>query len=304
MPEGKEYYALDMQIMGFDLSPEDAATLLDRRVDEYLSAMYESSNANIFGVTPEIPGLASPYPAKPALEYLSEAMLDNFPEIPEFEFSVEETPEELPNDLALAYYKVPAVDDSDDNRIYYYPQNVTDELSYLTTLAHEGFPGHMYQTNYFAQSNPLPIRKLLYSTAYMEGYAMYAEILSLKYFGLSDVDANANGAYTAFAYALQARIDIAVNYQGWSEAELSEYLSKHGLSVFSASELYDMAKIQPQVYLNYGLGLVMFKDLRAEAEATAGKKFDEYAYHDLILRNGPMPFAMLKWRVEQWAATI
>jgi uncharacterized protein (DUF885 family) len=227
-------------------------------------------------------------------------MLANFPAVREFSFSVEQTPEELPNDLALAYYKMPAVDDPDDNRIYYYPENVIDDLGYLTTLAHEGFPGHMYQTNYFAMSDPQPIRRLLTCNAYMEGYAMYAEMLALSYFGLNAEQAAGQGAYDAFLYALHARADIAVNYQGWSQKQLEAYLETFGFGTATA-ELFNGAQTQPLVYLPYGLGLIGFLDLRASTEDSLGANFVEKDYHDVILNAGPMPFEMLEDRVERWA---
>ncbi|MDR2108474.1 MAG: DUF885 domain-containing protein [Coriobacteriales bacterium] len=296
---GREYYALDLHIMGFSQTPEQAAELLDERLGDFLDALLDSGVLPDEGGKPNIPGLSTPFPAKPTLEYLRQAMLADFPEIADFNFSVEETPEELPNDLALAYYKIPAVDDPDDNQIYYYPQNVSDDLSYLTTLAHEGFPGHMYQTNYFAQCDPQPVRKLLRFDAYMEGYAMYAETLALSYFGLNEQQAASQAAYDALMYALHARIDIGVNYQGWSQQQLAAYLEDFGMSS-AAGELYLGAQKQPQVYLPYGLGLVSFLDLRAETEQRLGSSFVEKDYHDAILKDGALPLDMLARQVERW----
>jgi uncharacterized protein (DUF885 family) len=133
----------------------------------------------------------------------------------------------------------------------------------------------------------------------MEGYAMYAETLALNYFGLSEQQVAGQAAYDAFMYALHARVDIAVNYQGWSLGQLSDYLEAFGFAD-SARNLYSGAQEQPLVYLPYGLGLVGFLDLREQTEERLGSAFVEKDYHDAILRNGPLSFDMLAEKVEIW----
>ena len=68
--------------------------------------------------------------------------------------------QEMQNFLSPAFYLIPALDNTEENIIYINNGHISDDLSLYTTLAHEGYPGHLYQTTYFASKNPSPIRHL------------------------------------------------------------------------------------------------------------------------------------------------
>lgn len=73
---------------------------------------------------------------------------------------------------------VPAIDNTKENVIYINQGHIPDDLDFYTTLAHEGYPGHLYQTTYFASTNPAPLRSLLNFGGYTEGWATYSEMMS------------------------------------------------------------------------------------------------------------------------------
>ena len=76
---------------------------------------------------------------------------------------------------------IPPIDNSGENVIYINPGHISDDLTLFTTLAHEGYPGHLYQTVYYSATKHPPIRDLLSFGGYTEGWATYCEMLSYYY---------------------------------------------------------------------------------------------------------------------------
>ena len=87
--------------------------------------------------------------------------------------------------LSPAFYMIPPIDNSGENVIYINPGHISDDLTLFTTLAHEGYPGHLYQTVYYSATKHPPIRDLLSFGGYTEGWATYCEMLSYYYSPLS-----------------------------------------------------------------------------------------------------------------------
>ncbi|MDR0500900.1 MAG: DUF885 domain-containing protein [Coriobacteriales bacterium] len=296
---GTDYYRSSMKSMGFAQSPEESAILLDKYLDIFVTVMMDNPSSFLDIPDLDISTLKQPISAKDGLEYLKTAMQENFPDIGSINYTVDVAPDGLTNATTLAYYRIPPVDDADDNRVFYYPQNLDSDFDLMTTLAHEGFPGHMYQTNYFSQKNPAPLRKLLGSVAYMEGYANYAENIAASYLGLSSNDRTVQMAYTDFLYALHARADIGVHYQGWDVRDLEQYLAPYGYED-AASYVYDTVLDLPMLYLPYGLGTLTFLDMREVAETELGLFFDEKEFHSVLLDAGPVSLTILNERVDAW----
>jgi uncharacterized protein (DUF885 family) len=101
-----------------------------------------------------------------------------------------------------------------------------------------------------------------------------------------------NQAYMAWGYELQARIDIGVNYEGWTVDELEAYLDEWMMGS-AAQEIYDTVTAEPCVYIPYGLGLSQFLNLRENAIGWNASREDTLDFHRLILEAGPVSFALL-----------
>jgi uncharacterized protein (DUF885 family) len=233
------------------------------------------------------------------LEQLEQDMTQDFPRIEPVQYEVKDVPDALDNDFALAFYMMPPVDDPEDNVIYVYPNNVSDSDELYSTLAHEGFPGHMYQTNYFSATNPAYIRQYLSSVGSMEGWAMYAESLALEYQDKTSREITEDKAYVQLNYVLSARLDVGINYEGWTLEDAEEYMALLMLGA-SAAEIYEVISTQPGVYTQYGLGISEYTNLRSETEAALGSNFDERDYHSRLLEAGPVPLKLLKQYVQAW----
>lgn len=83
-----------------------------------------------------------------------------------------------------AFYMIPPVDVTDSNVIYLNNSQITDNLTLFTTLAHEGYPGHLYQQSAFSATKPDPLRQTMNFLGYVEGWATYAENMSYEWTGL------------------------------------------------------------------------------------------------------------------------
>ncbi|MDR3136099.1 MAG: DUF885 domain-containing protein [Coriobacteriales bacterium] len=298
-PQGKDYYNLTMRIMGFNEGASVAAVRLETALEEYFDSMSNGDDGLIEGSS-TIPGLADLTQTPEAvLAFLAERAQPDFPAASSIEYQIKQVPEQMPNDFTMAYYILPPVDEPDHNVIYYIPKNISDDLEFYTTIAHEGIPGHMYQTNSYAPTATHDIQKALNSLAYMEGWAMYAQLIALDYLPASTAATQSYAAYTKFIYGLQARIDIGINFQDWDLDALRDYLSEWGLEN-SAEYLYTVPLKQPLAYLPYGLGLIEFFDLRLRAEQTLGATFILSEFHQQLIASGPVPFSVLESHFETW----
>ncbi|MDR2751460.1 MAG: DUF885 domain-containing protein, partial [Clostridiales bacterium] len=173
----------------------------------------------------------------------------------------------------------------------------------FTTLAHEGYPGHLYQNVYFRQTNPDPVRSVMSFTGYSEGWAVYCELLSYKYCAANTMAAESLRNYAIRNYALYGMTDIGVNYYGWTLDELSSFLASHGVASRSAaSGMYNLVLEDPGNYLNYTIGFLEMNALREKAEKALGNRFIAKEFHKLVLTTGPTWFDLLEAEVNSWIA--
>ena len=128
---------------------------------------------------------------------------------------------------------------------------------------------------------------------------MYSQEFAIRYLDVSPNIAESYNAYDRFAYGLQARVDLGINYQGWSVDETARYLSNWGFEG-AAQAIFDTSLKQPVAYLPYGLGLVKFRDLRLQAENELGRNFNPITYHQMLTGLGPVPFDMLEAEMQAW----
>jgi len=171
-------------------------------------------------------------------------------------------------------------------------------------LAHEGFPGHCFQTTYYYDTNPHPIRTIVENQGYIEGYAMYVEMYSFEWMLEDDPNlARFLALDTELNYLLQALVDIGVNYEGWGKEGIRSFLKEYGFvdSDEMVNSLYEYVVSDPGLLLPYGIGLLEMNELRKDTEEKLGKRFDEVEYHRTILEAGPMYFDLLKEKINETA---
>ena len=237
------------------------------------------------------------------LEDLAAQCQQDFPPIGEYECHIKDVPKALEGILSPAFYLTVPIDRPEDNSIYI-NNGSTDAFQQLyTTMAHEGYPGHMYQTLYFNSHNTCNLRKLLSFTSYTEGWATYVEYYSYGLNNGLDADLAQVLRYnSSFTLALYAAMDIYIHYDGWSMEQIGDYLETIlGISDPEVtSEVYYQIVDNPVNYLEYYVGYMEIMDMREQAEETLGNDFSALEFNRFLLDIGPAPFRVIKPYFNEW----
>lgn len=215
----------------------------------------------------------------------------------------------MENYCSPAYYLTPPIDDMRNNIIYINGKNSPDSLTLYTTLAHEGYPGHLYQTvysqMYMNQNDDSCIRYLLHYGGYVEGWALYVENLSY-YYAQAQVKTNPYAAayYEAcrlnrnLQLCLYSLLDISIHYEGASLEQVQRILQTIGITnQTTVTGIYQYIVEEPVNYLKYYLGFLEFQLLKEEAAALWGDSFTLYRFHQFVLETGPSDFIGLHTRL-------
>lgn len=240
------------------------------------------------------------------LEILISALEEDFPEAVNDKYTLNYVSKSLESTMSPAFYLVPPIDNPKRNVIYINQSEEYASMDLFPTIAHEGFPGHMYQTNYFYSLNPHYFRSLLSFNGYSEGWAQYIETCySYQYAGMSSSLAKASEYNTSFGFALYCMVDIGVNYYGWDYEETAEFLSQYiGENEEAVSEIYYTMIDEPTVYLRYYVGYLEILSLREEAEEVLSSDFDIREFHRFLLEIGPCQYDVIEDRMENWMKKV
>lgn len=210
-----------------------------------------------------------------------------------------------------AYYLTPPIDDMTGNIIYINGRNDSDHLGLYTTLAHEGYPGHLYQTVYsqlvFNKNEDSLIRSLLHYGGFVEGWAYYVEDLSYSYAKELASDDLSSAYYEAcrlnrnIHLCMYSLLDIAIHYDGASLSQVQEMLKSIGVTnENSVTAVYQYVVEEPVNYLKYYLGFLEMKMLKEDATASWGENFSLYRFHQFLLETGPSDFAGLHEELKKY----
>ena len=238
------------------------------------------------------------------LAFLREETAQSFPQPICPDYTICYVPDALESVLSPAFYLTPPLDQAGTNTIYINQGSASSSPEQLfSTLAHEGYPGHLYQTNYFLASDPGPFRHLLSFGAYTEGWATYVEMESYQMDpGLNPQLGRLLALNSSITLGLHAYLDIMVNDQGWNVSDIHQYLSQYYADPDQsyAAALYDAMVDNPANYLEYYVGYLEITDMRQKAENALGKKFQLMDFHRFLLDVGPAPFTVIREALEQW----
>ena len=234
------------------------------------------------------------------LDDLRSKITDTFPEIPDVDFQVKYVPESMQDYLSPAFYMIPAIDNLTENVIYINNGQTASGLNLYTTLAHEGYPGHLYQTVYFSASEPDPIRSILDFGGYVEGWATYAEMMSYYLAPLPKTEASLLQKNSSVILGLYALADMGIHYDGWSVTDTVRFFSDYGINDPNAIQsVYKLIIGSPANYLKYYIGYLKFYELKKEMADTLGNQFSQKEFHRAVLDVGPAPFEIVYDEVEK-----
>ncbi len=318
LPEGKAYYEqLLISETGSYRPTEELKTMLTEQFTREYDEIRKLAAAH-----PEAADLLRredaydfPYrdPAQMLLD-LKTRMQNDFPRIPEGEvqITVKAVSPSLEDYCAPAFYLTSPLDDTAANSIYINRSKTPEGLELYTTLAHEGYPGHLYQTVYHNQTalaaGERPARQLLWYGGYQEGWALYVEFLSYDYAAqLLAEDGQSGGAVLALLecrnrslqLCLYSLADIMIHDEGASYSRIAKLLEGFGVSdPEAARSLYNYIVQNPCNYPKYYLGYLEILSLREYARELWGEKYTDYRFHTFYLECGPSDFLSLRERLE------
>lgn len=231
----------------------------------------------------------------------------DFPALPEADYTVHQVPKALEASLSPAFYLTAPIDCWQHNVIYINggSEQTSSEALY-TTLAHEGYPGHLYQTVYANQNVRDPLLRLLACGGYTEGWGTYAEIYSYQFDnGLSPELSRLLAHNQAATLGLYALLDININYEGWSQERTAKFLEElYGITDGQVvEEIYYAVADNPANYLQYYTGYMEMVKMRETAIETLGERYDPIQFHKFILDMDGASFRVMEPYFKTWLLT-
>lgn len=287
-PEGRKYYEWYIQqSVGVTDTIQELEQLTRRQISEDITGMEEAVNE-----AKQAAAILEDGKAERILEKLKKGIGTAFPEIPKTSLQIKYVPEEMQEHLSPAFYMIPAIDYTEENVIYVNQIQMRDDLALFTTLAHEGYPGHLYQTIFFESTNPDPIRSILNFGGYVEGWATYAEMCSYYLMPLSKTQAAILQKNSSVILALYALADMGIHYEGWSRMDTVEFYARYGIKdAETVDKIYNLILGSPGNYLKYYIGYIKFLELKKEWIKSGNQSQKEF--HKAVLSVGPAPFEIV-----------
>lgn len=295
LPNGKEYYALTVQAStGSARTVPELQKLIRQQIEDDLAAMKA-----VVGLTSDQAKETAVMDSSDPKEILNSLNMDiqkTFPELPQTSVEVKYVPEAMEAHLSPAFYMIPALDDTKENVIYVNKAHMNNKLTLYTTLAHEGYPGHLYQTVYYASTNPDPLRSIFNFGGYVEGWATYAEMGSYYLAdSLTREQAILLQKNSSILLALYALADMGIHYDGWNRMDTVKFFKQYGVgSAEIVNQIYDLIIGSPGNYLKYYIGYVEFLELKKKWVEQKGAEFSQKEFHKAVLDVGPAPFEIVE----------
>ena len=299
---GEEYYEyLVADATGSTESIHSIQYNLEDHAEEAMDELYELMSSNPDALD-AVYDMETPFHSiDEILTFLENNYTKEFPALSEFEYSATPLAAEQSQEGIMAYFLIPAIDNSRPYTIRYNEKDYGNDASSLelySTLAHEGLPGHMYQAHYNSSLFAHPIQHLLSNLGFTEGYATYIEMESLNFLDLDEDEKEAYILNTEITNDYVALMDLSIHYEGMSLDEFTdEYEDMFGPDL---EELYNQLADCPSTFLSYYYGYVQIDNLKEEAMEELGSHFDPREFHETLLMSGSAHFDIIGKNIEYY----
>ena len=226
---------------------------------------------------------------------------------PKADMDVQRVPEFSEKTAPGAYYNAPAMDGSRPGVFYANLYNIkaTPKFSMKTLAVHEGIPGHHFQIAIQQELQGLPtFRKILPFTVYAEGWALYTEQLMAER-GLYQDDpfGDLGRLQDELFRAIRLVVDTGIHHHRWTREQAIDYMAGNsGMAASDVEAEIERYIVMPGQACAYKIGMLKIIELRSKAQAELGDKFKLTDFHDVVLKNGSMPIAILQRVIEQYIA--
>jgi uncharacterized protein (DUF885 family) len=196
-----------------------------------------------------------------------------------------------------AYYQQPSIDGTRPGRFYanLYDIKATPKFGMRTLAVHEGIPGHHFQVVIAMELEGMPLlRRFSLFTAYVEGWALYAERVAWEQ-GLMPTPADNIGRLTAELFrAVRLVVDTGIHHRRWTREEAIEYMQVNtGMAESDVVSEIERYIVLPGQATAYKVGMMKILELRQKAMDSLGDQFDIREFHDVVLKNGAVPLDIL-----------
>lgn len=244
------------------------------------------------------------------LVYLKEFATTLVPDLktcPEIHISyMDETVAEF--STAVAYYMNSLLDSYDHEYITLNPLSLSNKNNTLSTLAYEGYPGHLYSYVFSKESNIHNVNKIMKNLTFGEGWATYVQLKLFKHIENSSVSQVKKIAcdYLYYdqllSYLSYSRVDAGINYEGWSINEVLTYFNEVGFSFdyAGAKNLYNTLIEMPAEYPAYGYGMAAYVDIHNQAIQELGEFYNEIDFNRAIQSKGWVTMEKLYEMVDEY----
>lgn len=317
LPHGREYYRyLLKHTTGSSRTPEEIRQLLSLNLNQNIEKLRQlvSQYRDQTGNYPDYREISKKFPLRDPAEILTDLQKQMAPDFPAISMLTQTSiPCRVQNvDKALepytspAYYLTAPIDDVTHNVISINRSSTTGGTDLYTTLAHEGYPGHLYQTVYSTlfqnKKEYSPARQVLFYGGFVEGWAYYVEMLSYGYAAKLLEDSVPSADILCEIMALERSIqlnlycllDISIHYDDMPRAQIDKILAAFGITGDSADAVYDYIRTEPATYLKYYLGYLEILSLKKEAMSQWNGSFTPLRFHRFLLENGPASFDIMR----------
>ena len=236
------------------------------------------------------------------LEDLKQQMAQDFPLLSDCAYEINYVPSHLETVLSPAFYLTAPLDNTDQNVIYINNGYQDSTSGLYTTLAHEGFPGHLYQTVYSRTHASTPLLSILSCSGANEGWATYVENYACTLDnGLPDGVGEYQALARSISLCVHGMLDIGINYDGWTKEQAAKFARSYfELDDATIDQLWQTMIDTPTNYLEYCGGYLEIMEMREQAEQTLGTDFSLFDFHQFLLDTGPVPFSVIRKYFDIW----
>ena len=227
-----------------------------------------------------------------------------FGKLPRTPYGIKKIPDYIAPKTTTAFYSPLSGDGRKAGFYYVNTYNLKSRPLYeIEALSfHEAVPGHHLQIALQREQRGLPkFRNYLSVTAFVEGWALYAERLGLEVGFYKDPYSNFGRLTYEMWRACRLAIDTGIHAFGWSRDKAIKFMANNtALSLHNVTTEIDRYIAWPGQALGYKMGELKIRELRQKAQKALGSKFDLRAFHDAILKNGAIPMYLLEKEVTRF----
>jgi len=282
----------------YDFLEEEASV----QVGNLVNALSDNSSlAKLFGKVDLSAGTA-----EENTEYLRHLVSNDYPSLSAHDYRFMEVPEELKDTFSYAAYLIPPIDDAGKNVLIVNSDEIAANNDILFALAHEAYPGHMFQYIYQRNLKTTGLSRNLFGlTGYYEAWSTSSEL----YFAEHNEKFNRDYCMMMFANStltntlISSMVSVGVNGLGWGKEEIRSLLVQHfgdDRADALTDTFYFYAVSDPFYYLNYGIGFSIYQKMLRTAKEKLGDKFSLLEFHTFYLDLGPSYFNLIEERFNEW----